>query len=383
MSLEAMSMNAFVCKVCNHFEEVTDPRSNRGCNHSLIEMVFLTLCATMADCQGWADVERFGKANLHWFRKYFPFELGIPSHDTLGRVFSRLDTVEFYACLKSFAYDIVQSLEGRTVAIDGKTLRGSHDKAVGKTALHSISAWVTSLKMCIGLKSVDDKSNEIPAVQELIQLLDLKGAVVTADAMHCQKETAELIQLKGADYVLFAKDNQPTLTAELNDLLLKAMDSDDKNLRRNRTFEINRGREETREVCTLPAPKHNRVLNAWEGISSIGVVFRTVKTGDKLTEESSLFISSLPNRVKDLAGRVCQHWGIENSQHYTLDVTFAEDASRIRKGTSPEISSVFRRLALNILQRDTSIKDNIRGKRKLCSFSTDAIEQILQQFTVL
>lgn len=376
-------MNAFVCKICHHFEEISDPRTNRGCNHSLIEMVFLTLCATMADCNGWVDVERYGKINLKWFRKYFPYENGIPSHDTLGRVFSRLDTVEFYACLKSFAYDIVQSLQGKTVAIDGKTLRGSYDLASGKTALHSISAWVSSLKMCIGLKSVDDKSNEIPAVQELIQMLDLQGAVITADAMHCQKETAELIQLKGADYILFAKNNQPTLSAEINRLLLEAMDRDDRNLRKNRTVEINRGREETREVCTLSVPKNNAVLNAWEGIKTIGTIVRSVKVGDKVSEESCLFISSLPNRVKDLAARTRDHWSIENSQHHILDVTFGEDASRIRKGTSPEISSVFRRLALNILQRDTSVKDNIRGKRKRCSFSTDTIELILQRFTIL
>ena len=158
--------SSFVCKTYNHFVNVTDPRINRGKNYPLIEMIFVTLCACIADANGWADVERYGKAKLDWLRKYFPFEHGIPSHDTFGLVFSRLDTVEFYASLQNWANDMCQTLEGQTVAFDGKTLRGSHDKSRGKSALHSISAWVCGLRMCIGLKSVDDKSNEIPAVQE-------------------------------------------------------------------------------------------------------------------------------------------------------------------------------------------------------------------------
>lgn len=374
------AMHEFVCKIYDHFEEVTDFRINRGCNHPLLEMVFLTLCATISDCNCWVDVERFGKTRLPWLRNYLPFENGVPSHDTLGRVFSRLDSVPFYAALTSFSNEIAQSVQGQTVAIDGKTLRGSHDLATGKSALHSVSAWACALKLCIGLKSVDDKSNEIPAVQELIEMLDLQGAVVTADAMHCQKETAELLLLKGADYILFAKGNQPKLKAEIDRLMLQAMDDEDKKLRRHRTVETNRGREEIRDVYVLPAPVQNAILKEWEGISSIGLIHRSIQDGEKFSEETSLFISSRPAKVKDLAKRVREHWGIENSQHYILDVTFGEDASRIRNGNSPEISSVFRRLALNILQQDTSIKDNIRGKRKRCGFDTSALESILASF---
>lgn len=373
--------SSFVCKTCNHFENVTDPRVNRGMNYPLIEMIFLTLCACIADADGWADVERYGKAKLDWLRKYFPFEHGIPSHDTLGLVFSRLDTAEFYASLQSWANDIATTLEGHTVAFDGKTLKGSHDRSRSKSALHSVSAWVCGLRMCIGLKSVEDKSNEIPAVQELIDLIDLKGAVVTADAMHCQVETAKAIIQKEADYILIVKGNQPSLQDALHEAIIKAMENDDPKVRRTRKLEINRGRIETREIIVQPVPKDSAQFAKWAGIKSIGVIHRTREVNGKFEEATETFISSRDPKVRDIARRIREHWGIENQQHYILDVTFSEDASRIRNGNSPEISSVFRRLALNILQRDTTIKDSIRGKRKRCAWDNSAIEKLIANFS--
>lgn len=373
--------SSFVCKTYNHFENVTDPRVNRGNNYPLIEMIFVTLCACISDADGWADVERYGKAKLDWLRKFLPFENGIPSHDTFGLVFSRLDTVEFYASLQQWANDISQTLVGETVALDGKTLRGSHDRSNGKSALHSISAWVCGLRMCVGLKSVEDKSNEIPAVQELITMLDLKGAVVTADAMHCQIETAKAIIDKEADYILIVKGNQPTLQAALHDAIMKSMNTCDPKVRRSHKTEINRARIETREVIVQPVPKNSEAFANWAGIKSIGVIHRTREINGKLEEETETFISSREPKVRDLARRIREHWSIENQQHYVLDVTFSEDASRIRKGNSPEISSVFRRLALNILQRDTTIKDSIRGKRKRCAWDNSAIEKLMANFS--
>lgn len=372
---------AFVGKTCKHFANISDPRVNRGKNYLLTEMIFVTLCACISDACGWADVERYGNAKIDWLRKFFPFEQGIPSHDTFGRVFAQLDTVEFYAALQSWANDIAGSLAGQTVAVDGKTLRGSHDNSRGKSALHSVSAWVCGLRMCIGLKSVDDKSNEIPAVQELIEMLDLKGAVVTADAMHCQTETAKMIIDKEADYILIVKGNQPTLQDALHDAIVKAMETSDPKVRRCHKKEINRGRIETREVFVQPVPKDSPIFENWSGINAIGVIHRTREVNGKFEEATETFISSLDPKVRNIAGRIREHWGIENQQHYILDVTFSEDASRIRNGNSPEISSVFRRLALNILQRDTSIKDTIRGKRKRCAWDNSAIEKIMANFS--
>ena len=228
---------------------------NRGTNYPLIEMVFVALCGAICDCNTWTDVADFGEAKLAWFRKFLPFEKGIPSHDTFTEVFARLDTVEFYAALESWAQEMARSLHGETVAFDGKTLRGSFDQAAGKSALHSVSAWACGLKMCIALKSVADKSNEIPAVQQLIDLLDLSGAVVTADAMHCQRETAEKIIAKDADYVLMVKGNQETLQAAVQEAMMQAFEAEDPQLRRCRKSEKNRDRRETREVAALPVPE--------------------------------------------------------------------------------------------------------------------------------
>lgn len=371
----------FVGKICEHFENVTDPRVNRGGNYPLIEMVFVALCGAICDCNSWVDVASFGECKLAWFRKFLPFEDGIPSHDTFTELFARLDTLEFYAALESWAMDVAQSLKGETVAFDGKTLRGSFDKASNKSALHSVSAWACGLKMCIALKSVEDKSNEIPAVQQLIDVLDLAGAVVTADAMPCQRETAEKIVAKKADFVLMVKGNQETLQEELQQAIIQAFDEENPDLRRCKTVEKNRNRKETREVTVLPVPKASEVFARWAGVKTIGSIYRTREINGKFEESQELFIASLPCKVRAIGQHLRSHWSIENSQHYVLDVTFTEDASRIRQGNGPEITSVFRRLALNILQRDTTLKASIRGKRKLCGWNEAAFEKLIAGFS--
>lgn len=357
---------AFVERIYHHFENVTDPRVNRGTNYSLIEMVFVALCGAICDCNTWTDVADFGEAKLIWFRKFLPFEKGIPSHDTFTEVFARLDTIQFYGALESWSGEMARSLRGETVAFDGKTLRGSVDAAAGKSALHSVSAWACGLKMCIALQSVEEKSNEIPAVQQLIDMLDLQGAVVTADAMHCQRETAAKIVAKEADFVLMVKGNQETLLAEVQDAIVQAYETDDPKLRSCQTTEKNRDRQETREVVVMPVPKDSALLDYWPDVKTIGGIYRCRELHGQTEESQEFFISSLPCRVRAIAKHLRSHWSIENSQHHVLDVTFAEDSSRIRKGNGPEITSVFRRLALNILQRDTSQKGSIRLKRKRC-----------------
>jgi predicted transposase YbfD/YdcC len=372
---------AFVGKIYEHFENVADPRVNRGANYPLVEMVFVALCGTICDCNSWVDVAQFGRAKLSWFRKFLPFEQGIPSHDTFTEVFARLDTLQFYAALESWTTSIARSLSGETVAFDGKTLRGSFDKASGKSALHSVSAWVCGLKMCLMLKSVEDKSNEIPAVQQLIDLLDLEGAVVTADAMHCQRETADKIIAKDADFVLMVKGNQETLQAAVQEALIEAFEDDHPQLRSGNTKENNRNRRETRTVTVRPVPKDSPVFARWAGIHTIGAIYRTREIGGVREESQEFFITSLPCRVRAISRHLRSHWSIENSQHHVLDVTFTEDASRIRKGNGPEITSVFRRLALAILQQDTTVKASIRGKRKLCGWSEPAFERLIAGFS--
>lgn len=372
---------AFLGKVYEHFEEVTDPRVNRGENYPLVEMIFVALCGAICGCDSWVDVAEFGECKLPWFRKFMPFERGIPSHDTFTETFARLDTIQFYAALESWMMSVATSLKGETVAFDGKTLRGSFDIASGKSPLHSVSAWACGLRMCVALQSVDDKSNEIPAVQRLIDMLDLQGAVVTADALHCQVETVKKIIAQKADYVLMVKGNQETLQAQVQQALARAFEEDDPKMKRCKKVERNRDRYETREVATVPLPKDSEIHRRWPGVQTIGGIYRTRKIHGTLEESQEFFITSLPGKVRALAKHLRSHWSTENSQHYVLDVTFTEDASRIRKGNGPEISSVFRRLALNVLQQDTTLKASIRCKRKICGWNEEAFQKLLAGFS--
>jgi predicted transposase YbfD/YdcC len=307
----------------------------------------------------------------------------VPSHDTFGRVFGRLDTGEFLSAMHAWVDAFAGSLRGRGIAIDGKTLRGSFDAAAGKTALHTITAFACDMRVCLRQMSVGEKSNEIPAVPELLKLMELSGATVTLDAMHCQVETAQAIIDAKADYILIVKQNQGSLHAALLDRFIQYGEADYKveGLKRHRTVERSHGRKERREYHLIQAPSGDPVLARWPGVRSIGMVYRRREIGEQVHEETMFVISSLPPKVKRLSEHIRGHWSIENSQHWVLDVTFAEDASRIRKGSAPEISAAFRRMALNILQGDTTIKENIRGKRLRAGWSESVLENIYAGFT--
>lgn len=364
-----------------YFVDLDDPRADRGNNHLLIDMVGLVLCGTICGADTWADIERFCKSHQAWFEQFLELPHGIPSHDTMGRVFSLLDTEQLQQCLAAWVEHLQFCLEGQTVAIDGKTLRGSHDKSTGLKPLHVVNVWANQVKFCLGQISVSEKSNEIPAVQELLEILNLKGAVVTADAMHCQTKTAKKIIDAQADYLLQVKNNQPKLMQTIADVFVEheADSFSAKNVRCCTTTERNRGREETRTCMVCPAPTALR--KKWAGLKTIGRIDRKrILSNGTEQFETSYFISSLAPRVRQHARHIREHWSIENTLHHTLDVTFAEDSSRIRKGNGPEIISVFRRLALSILKADTTIKDNVRGKRLMAGWNLDNLKGILTAF---
>lgn len=369
--------------VGKHFEKVTDPRVNRGKNHELIEMVFLALTATLCGAQGWADVERFARSKLAWFRRFIRLRHGVPSHDTFGRVFAVLDTGEFLTAMHAWVDAFAGSLRGQGVAIDGKTLRGSFDAATGKSPLHLITAFACGMRLCLRQMSVSEKSNEIPAVPALLKLLELSGATVTLDAMHCQVATARAILEAKADYILVVKSNQETLYHELLDRFIEygEVNYEVPGLKRHKSVEKSHGRRERREYHCIAAPRGSATLDRWPGIRSIGMVYRRREEGGKTQEETSFVISSHPPKVKTLAKLIRGHWDIENRQHWVLDVTFAEDDSRIRKGSAPEISAAFRRMALNILQRDTTIQETIRGKRLRAGWDDKVLDAIYARFS--
>lgn len=367
--------------VSNSFVNLTDPRADRGHNHDLHEMIFIALTATICGANGWADVERFAKAKQQWFQRYLKLEHGIPSHDTFGRVFSRLDTGEFLTAMHAWVDRFAGALRDRGIAIDGKVLRGSFDRASGKDPLHTITAFATDTQLVLRQMAVDDKSNEIPAVPQLLKLLDLSGSVVTLDAMHCQKETAKSIVDADADYILTVKGNQGNLATRLVELFVEYGEEDFKvdGLRHQATVEKSHGREERRDYYSIAVPDEPIFAN-WKGIKSIGMVYRHREAGAKEHDENTFFISSLPPKVKRISRHLRDHWKIENCQHYVLDVTFSEDASRIRSGNAPEISAAFRRMALNILQRDTTVNDSIRGKRLRFGWDDTALDQLFAGF---
>jgi predicted transposase YbfD/YdcC len=369
-----------VAAIFGHFDTLTDPRIERNKHHLLHEMVVIALCAAICGAEGWADVERFGNTKLAWFRRFLKLENGIPSHDTFGRVFARLDTHEFLLCLQAWVQHFQTSLRERGIAIDGKTLRRSFDHATGQAALHVVSAWATDLRLCLGQVAVEGESNEITAVPRLLELLELTGAVVTLDAMHCQTETAAAIRAQGADYLLVVKGNQPNLHQELLERFVAYGEADyqARGLRRHTTTERNRGRAERREYYVAPAPR--RLQQQWQDVRTIGMVYRCRESGGATHEETTFFISSLPPRVRTLAKHLRGHWGIENSLHWVLDVTFREDDSRIRQGSGPEIASMFRKLALNILKQDTTLKSSLRGKRLQAGWNNNVLEAILAGF---
>ena len=370
--------------VYKHFEKVTDPRAYRGPTHDLHEMIFMALTATVCGANGWADVERFVDARYDWFEKYIPMEKGIPSHDTFGRIFARLDTGEFLSAMHGWADEFAGNLCNKGVAIDGKTLRGSFDKASGKSAVHTITAFAVGTRTVLRQMSVDAKSNEIPAVPLLLQMLELDGAIVTLDAMHCQTETAQAIIDAEADFILSVKANQPNLYKYLLNKFVEFAESDfsAEGLRRLITREKSHGRLERRTYYAIAISDEDRkVLKRWPGLQSVGMVVRERTIGEKDGLETSFFITSLAPKVRALANHIRGHWSIENSQHYILDVTFAEDSSRIRSGTAPEISASIRRMALNILQRDKTVKDNIRGKRLRAGWDETVLDKIWAAFS--
>jgi predicted transposase YbfD/YdcC len=365
------------------FVNLTDPRLDRSKRHSLLDILILAVCATLGNADGWADIERFGRAKLDFFRTFLELPNGIPSHDTFGRVFARLDPAALLACIQQWLNALGTAVAGEVVAIDGKTLRGSFDAAARQNPLHLVSAWATEARLTLGQVAVDAKSNEITAIPLLLELLDLHGCVVTIDAMGCQKEIAAAIRGRDADYVLALKDNQPGMHQAVHEAFVAYAEADftEPSLRRLRTVDHGHGREEVREYFIAEAPPAVRAGSAWKDLRSIGMVARTRTVNGVTSEEIVYYLSSLPAKVKPFAKAVRAHWGIENQLHWSLDVTFAEDHSRVRKDHSPANLGMLRRLVLSILKRDTSLKDSLRGKRLRAGWDEDVLLKILTGFS--
>jgi predicted transposase YbfD/YdcC len=367
----------------NHFTVVDDPRIDRSKCHLLMDILFLAVCATIAGADGPSDIADFGKQQIQWLRKFIALSNGIPSHDTIGRVFSLIKPQQFQQAFLSWLETLMPG-DGdalRLVPIDGKTLRGSLHRNEELKPLHLVSAWATKCGLSLGQVAVDDKSNEITAIPKLLEMLELAGAIVTIDAMGCQKKIAKKIIDKGAHYVLAAKDNQPMLLEAIETSFVKIDNHDNKNTgsRHYVTQEKSRGRNEQRDYVIAPIPKEMFALKSeWKKLRTIGRVIAKVERDGKQSEEVRYFISSLPPKVKQFADAVRGHWGIENSLHWVLDVVFGEDASAIHVGHAPENFGFLRRFVISLLKRDTS-EGSLRRKRKRAAWSTSFLEKVLRK----
>jgi predicted transposase YbfD/YdcC len=362
----------------DHFRDLQDPRVERTRKHPLINVLFIAVCGVLSGANSFASIHEFAVDRRHWFARYLDLSNGIPSDDTLARVLARLDPGAFEKCLLSWIQAVQEVTANRLIAIDGKTLRGSYDRADGRAAIHMVSAWASENKLSLGQVVVHEKSNEITAIPQLLALLDVAGALVTIDAMGCQKEIAAEIRRGEGDYVLAVKQNQPTLYERVEAAIDVASEADPEDFEEHVTSEKGHGRQETRTYAVMPAPESIDPEGQWCDLKAIGIA-----TSERIdgrghhSLESRYYILSRVLSATEFAEAVRGHWGIENSLHWQLDVSFREDGCRVRRDHAPANLSVIRRFALGLLKRETSCRRGIETKRLKCAANDEYREKAL------
>lgn len=362
----------------DYFITIYDPRQDEKIKHKLIDILFIMVTAVICRCDEWHEIELWAREREEWLKKYLELPNGIPSQYTLERVCDVIDPKQFAKCFAEWMKDVTDISKGTIVAIDGKTARGTARK--DKKPIHIVNAWCSSNKMILGQVKTDEKSNEITAVPELLDMLFIKGSIVTVDAMNTQKKIVEkIVKEKKADYVVALKGNHETLYNEVKDYYLDA-EADgfkDEDIQYCRTIEKGHGRIEERRYYYSTGLKWMDARKDWTKMKGIGMVIRKVQIDDKHTEERQFHFGSV-DAVKDYAAAVRGHWNVE-STHWSLDVTFREDASRTRKGKAPENLALLRRIALNVVKKDQEKhpKRSLKAKRLIASLNTDYLDYLL------
>lgn len=356
-------------------EEVPDPRVTCTVDHDLADLLMIALCTILSGGDSFYDMEDFGKVRLPWLKTFLRLRNGAPKHDTYNRVFQALNPKEFGDCLARWTQSVRAVLGGEVVALDGKAIRRALNQ--GEDTRVIVSAWATESGLLLGQRKVKDKSNEITIVPELLRALELAGCIVTADALHCQKNIAKEIQEADADYVLTLKGNQGTACTEIKTFLDEAIRRTESHLVTHQTTDKGHGRVEVRRYWQTEKIEWFADRKAWDGLRSVGVVEARRLSKGKESVERRYYLSSLRNDVEKFARAVRGHWSVENQLHWVLDVVFGEDDSRPRTGYAAEKLAATRRLAVNLLRRDKTCKRSIKGKLMRAAIDPDYLKLIL------
>jgi predicted transposase YbfD/YdcC len=374
------SRNLLNTSFFEHFANLKYPRIERSKEHLLKDIIAIAILAVLSGADGWVAIEAYGNAKYEWLKSFLELPNGIPSHDTFSRVFARIEPQQFQESFLSWVNAIVGKLEINAIAIDGKTMKQSYDRTNQQKALHIVTAWSSSHQLVLVQKKVDKKFNELTAIPELREMLEITESVITIDAMGCQKDITSLIIKKKGDYILALKSNQKLLYKAVKQWFKLAQESDlGREYNYHEQVEAGHHRVEKRQVWTVDVselpPLHNQAL--WSGLKTVIMIVSERRLWNKTTTEARFYLSSLSSNAEKIAGAIRSHWGIKNSLHWTLDVTFCEDESRIRKQSSPENFALLRRLAINLLKQEKTFKQSLKMKRYRAAMDNNYLVKIL------
>lgn len=367
--------------ISKHFAGLPDPRIGNAKRHLLLDILVIAICALLCGADTWVEIELWGQANRRWLETFLALPNGIPSHDTFGRVFARLDPKQFERCFLQWVRAVSKLTQRQVVAIDGKKSRRSQDRTCGQKAITMVSAWATANRLVLGQVKVKPRSNERTALPELLRILELTGCIVTIDAMGSYPKVAGQIVARGADYLLAIKENQGQLYEDLRDLFVGYLEANFDRVPHGYCKTVDKhGRLEIRECWTVSDPdslEFVRRRGNWPNLRTLVMVRAERQLDGRRSQETRFFITSVENNAKLLLRVVRRHWGIENELHWVLDIDFREDESRVRKDNGPENFAVLRHIAVNLLKQESSLKVGIKAKRMMASWDRDYLLKVL------
>jgi predicted transposase YbfD/YdcC len=365
-----------------YFGNLTDPRVDRTKRHKLLDIIVITICGVICGADDWVNIEMFGKAKLEWLKTFLELPNGIPSHDTFGRVFAALNPQEFENSFMEWVRAIFELTKGQVIAIDGKQVRGSLDKNRGKRAIYMVNAWASANQLVLGQLKVDEKSNEITAIPALLELLEISGCIVTIDAIGTQTGIAEIILERGGDYLLAVKENQPNLKEDMEYIfgLDRETNFADAPYQHAKMISKGHGRIEIRQCWCISDPEYLltiRERKRFPGLKTLVMIENERRIGEKVELQTQFYITSLESNAKKILQAKRSHWEIENSVHWVLDIAFNEDHNRVHKDNGPENLAIIRKMALNLLKQEKTLKIGIKGKRLRCGWDKDYLLKVL------